>query len=143
MQITTEPTEFECQGFKCRFGPRNSQWPSRTQAQVIACIAAGMTHKEIAEMRGCSPRTISATSAAILYYLNAHRAAEAVAKALEKDWIEKVRCWAVIAPLVSTLIFSGINPDMDAMRHRQPTRTRTHSSVTARISQRLNGSLYA
>ena len=64
MQSTIEPTEFECQGFKCRFGPRNSEWPSRVQAQVIACIAAGMTHKEIAKLRGCSPRTISATSAA-------------------------------------------------------------------------------
>ena len=134
MQITTEPTEFECQGFTCRFGPRNSQWPSRTQAQVIACIAAGMTHKEIAKLRGCSPRTVSATSAAILYYLNAHRAAGAVVEAMKRGWI---------APLLAALLISGINPDMDAMRHRQPTRTRTHSSVTARISQRLNGSLFA
>lgn len=133
MQITTEPTEFECQGFKCRFGPRNSQWPSRTQAQVIACIAAGMTHKEIAKLRGCSPRTVSATSAAILYYLNAHRAAGAVVEAMKRGWI---------APLLVTLLISGINPDMDAMRHRQPVRTRTHVSASARL-HRLDGSLYA
>ncbi|BCB06765.1 hypothetical protein HHSLTHF2_06550 [Vreelandella venusta] len=143
MQITTEPAEFECQGFICRFGPRNSQWPTRVQAQVIACIAAGMTHKEIAKLRGCSPRTISATSAAILYYLNAHRAAEAVAKAIEKDWIVKIRCWAALTPLVTALLVSGINPDTDAMRHQPPARTRQQVSASRTVSRRDVGSVYA
>lgn len=134
MQNTTEPNEFEFQGFTCRFGPRNSQWPSRTQAQVIACIAAGMTHKEIAKLRGCSPRTISATSAAILYYLNAHRAAGAVAEAMKRGWI---------APLLVALIISGINADADAMRHRVPMRTRTQVSASRIVGRRDVGSVFA
>ena len=134
MQITTEPTEFECQGFKCRFGPRNSEWPSRVQAQVIACIAAGMTHKEIAKLRGCSPRTISATSAAILYYLNAQRAAGAVAEAMRRGWI---------APLLVALMISSINSDADALRHRQPTRTRQQVTASRTLARRDVGSVYA
>ncbi|GEK50929.1 LuxR C-terminal-related transcriptional regulator [Vreelandella venusta] len=134
MQNIIEPTEFECQGFKCRFGPRNSEWPSRVQAQVIACIAAGMTHKEIAKLRGCSPRTISATSAAILYYLNAHRAAGAVAEAMKRGWI---------APLLIALLISGINPDMDPIRHRQPTRTRHQVTASRTLARRDTGSVYA
>ena len=134
MQTTIEPTEFECQGFKCRFGPRNSEWPSRVQAQVIACIAAGMTHKEIAKLRGCSPRTISATSAAILYYLNAQRAAGAVAEAMRRGWI---------APLLVALMISSINPDTEAMRHRPPARTRQQVSASRTVARRDVGSVYA
>ncbi|MGP9499563.1 LuxR C-terminal-related transcriptional regulator [Halomonas sp. AOP43-D1-4] len=134
MQITTEPQEFECQGFKCRFGPRNSEWPTRVQAQVIACIAAGLTHKEIAKVRGCSPRTISATSSAILYYLNAHRAAGAVAEAMRRGWI---------APVVLALLISGINPDAEGMRHRAPARTQTRVSTSRTVSRRDVGSVYA
>ena len=134
MQTTIQPTEFECQGFKCRFGPRNSEWPSRVQAQVIACIAAGMTHKEIAKLRGCSPRTISATSAAILYYLNAHRAAGAVAEAMKRGWI---------APLLVALMVGGINPDTEAMRHQPPARTRQQVSASRNVSRRDVGSLYS
>lgn len=134
MQTTIEPTEFECQGFKCRFGPRNSEWPSRVQAQVIACIAAGMTHKEIAKLRGCSPRTVSATSAAILYYLNAHRAAGAVAEAIKRGWI---------APLLVALVISGLNTDAEALRHRQPSRSRQQVSASRNVSRRDVGSLYS
>ena len=129
-----QPTEFEYQGFKCRFGPRNSKWPSRVQAQVIACIAAGMTHKEIAKLRGCSPRTISATSAAILYYLNAHRATGAVAEAMRRGWI---------APLLIALVISGLNPDADTLRHRPPMRTRQQVSASRTLSRRDTGSVYA
>ncbi|WP_252109085.1 MULTISPECIES: LuxR C-terminal-related transcriptional regulator [unclassified Halomonas] len=122
---TIEPQEFECQGFTCRFGPRNSEWPSRVQAQVIACIAAGLTHKEIAKLRGCSPRTVSATASALLYYLNAHRAAAAVAEAMRRGWI---------APLLLALMISSITPDAPALRHRQPTRTRTPYSASRLIA---------
>jgi len=134
MQTTIEPTEFECQGFKCRFGPRNSEWPSRVQAQVIACIAAGMTHKEIAKLRGCSPRTVSATSAAILYYLKAQRAAGAVAEAMKRGWI---------APLLVALVISGLNTDTEALRHRQPSRTRQQVTASRNVSRRDVGSLYS
>ncbi|WP_438454958.1 LuxR C-terminal-related transcriptional regulator [Vreelandella venusta] len=134
MQTTIEPNEFECQGFKCRFGPRNSQWPTRVQAQVIACIAAGMTHKEIAKLRGCSPRTVNATSAAILYFLNAHRAAGAVAEAMRRGWI---------APLLVALMISGINPDADTIRHRSPTRSRQQVTASRTLARRDTGSVYA
>ncbi|MGV2930180.1 LuxR C-terminal-related transcriptional regulator [Vreelandella venusta] len=134
MHTSTEPQEFEYQGFKCRFGPRNSQWPTRVQAQVIACIAAGMTHKEIAKLRGCSPRTVSATSAAILYFLNAHRAAGAVAEAMRRGWI---------APLLVALMISGINSDADTMRHRSPTRSRQQVSASRTLARRDVGSVYA
>lgn len=134
MQTIIEPKEFECQGFKCRFGARNSEWPTRVQAQVIACIAAGMTHKEIAKLRGCSPRTVSATAASLLYYLNAHRAAAAVAEAIRRGWI---------APLLLVLIVSAINPDMSDARHRPPMRTRSRVSASRTVSRRDLGSLYA
>lgn len=134
MQTTIEPTEFKCQGFVCRFGPRNSEWPTRVQAQVIACIAAGMTHKEIAKLRGCSVRTVTATSAAILYYLNAHRAAGAVAEAMKRGWI---------APLLVALMIGVITQDADALRHRQPARHRQQVAASSKLARRDVGSVYA
>ncbi|WGI23660.1 helix-turn-helix transcriptional regulator [Halomonas alkaliantarctica] len=129
---TSTPEEFEFNGFRCRFGQRNSEWPSLVQAQVIACLAAGMTRKEIAKLRGCSPSTVSSTVDSLFYYLNTHRAAGAVAEAMRRGWI---------APLLIALLVSGINPDTEAMRNRPPARTRQQVSASRNVSRRDVGSV--
>lgn len=132
--LTSTHEEFELNGFLCRFGKRNSGWPSPVQAQVIACLAAGMTRKEIAKFRGCSPSTVSSTIDSLLYYLNAQRAAGAVAEAMRRGWI---------APLLIALLISSINPDTEAMRHRPPMRTRQQVSASRTVSRRDVGRVFA
>ncbi|MDN3561682.1 helix-turn-helix transcriptional regulator [Vreelandella neptunia] len=129
---TTQHVTFA--GWRCQYGARKSGLPTLVQAQVAAGLAAGLTQKEIAKLRGVSPASVRTVAEALYSHLGAYRAAAAVAEGMKRGWI---------APLLVALLISGINPDMDAMRHRQPTRTRTHSSVTARINQRLDGSLFA
>ncbi|MCC5904125.1 MAG: helix-turn-helix transcriptional regulator [Halomonas sp.] len=130
----SKPHEFELQGFLCRFGTRSSEWPTHTQAQVIACLAAGMTRKEIAKLRGCSPSSINSTVNALLYYLDARRSAGAVAEAMRRGWI---------APLLIALLISSINPDTEAMRHRPPMRTRQQVSASRTVSRRDAGRVFA
>ena len=130
----TQPTEFELHGFVCRFGPRRSNWPTQTQAQVIACLAAGMTRKEIAKLRGCSPSSINSTVNALLYYLDARRSAGAVAEAMRRGWI---------APLLIALVISGLNPDTETLRHRPPVRSRQQVSASRTFTRRDTGSVYA
>ncbi|MEH6641426.1 LuxR C-terminal-related transcriptional regulator [Vreelandella glaciei] len=113
---------------------RGSLGFTRTEAMDMMLLAAGNTYKEIAKATGRSPETVRGSLKKGYHKLGVYKAAGAVAEAMKRGWI---------APLLVALLISGINPDMDAMRHRQPTRTRTHSSVTARIHQRMNGSLYA
>tara|TARA_R110001583_G_scaffold18501_5_gene73585 strand:+ start:4837 stop:5223 length:387 start_codon:yes stop_codon:yes gene_type:complete len=113
---------------------RGSLGFTRTEAVDLMLLAAGNTYKEIAKATGRSPETVRGSLQKSYHKLGVYKAAGAVAEAMKRGWI---------APLLVALLISGINPDMDAMRHRQPVRTRTHSSVTARINQRANGSLYA
>ncbi|SDO28827.1 regulatory protein, luxR family [Halomonas shengliensis] len=136
MSVTAHhsPTEFEFAGWRCRTGRRGSGLPTAPQAQVIAGLAAGLTQKEIAKLRGCSPATVKAAVTTLLYLLHAHRAAGAVAEALRRGWI---------APLVLVLIVSALNPHAEAMRHRPPTRTRQPVSTTVRLTRRDTGSQYA
>lgn len=129
---TTQHVTFA--GWRCQYGPRKSGLPTLVQAQVAAGLASGLTQKEIAKIRGVSPASVRTVAEALYSHLGAYRAAAAVAEAMHRGWI---------APLLVALLISGINPDVEAMRHRQPVRTRTHSSVSARINHRLNGSLYA
>jgi DNA-binding CsgD family transcriptional regulator len=134
--VTTPPsiTEFEFAGWRCRTGKRGSGLPTVAQAQVIAGLAAGLTQKEIAKLRGCSPSTVKATVAALLYHLHAMRAAGAVAEAISRGWI---------APLLLALLVGAMNPGSDALRVRQPMRTRQQVSASARISRRDTGSIYS
>lgn len=121
--------------FQAKVNPeRGSLGFTRTEAMDMMLLAAGNTYKEIAKATGRSPKTVRGSIEKGYHKLGVYKAAGAVAEAMRRGWI---------APLLVALLISGINPDMDAMRNRQPTRTRTHSSVTARINQRLNGSLYA
>ena len=134
--ITTPPsiTEFEFAGWRCRTGKRGTGMPTAVQAQVLAGLAAGLTQKEIAKLRGCSPSTVKATVAALLYHLHAMRAAGAVAEAITRGWI---------APLLLALMVGAMNPGSDALRVRQPMRTRQQVSASARISRRDTGSIYS
>ena len=134
--ITTPPsiTEFEFAGWRCRTGKRGTGMPTAVQAQVLAGLAAGLTQKEIAKLRGCSPSTVKATVAALLYHLHAMRAAGAVAEAISRGWI---------APLLLVLLIGAMNPGSDALRVRQPTRTRQQVSASSRISRRDTGSIYS
>lgn len=135
--ITTPPsiTEFEFAGWRCRTGRRGSGLPTAPQAQVIAGLAAGLTQKEIAKLRGCSPATVKAAVTTLLYLLHAQRAAGAVAEALRRGWI---------APLVLALIVSALHPSSnELMRVRQPMRSRQPVSAISRVARRDLGSVYA
>ena len=132
MQATT-PREFQFQGFTCRFGSKHSEWPTHAQAEVVAGLAAGKTHKEIAKLRGVSPSTIKSMVSTVYYHLGKYKATSAVSEALKRGWI---------APLLLALVISGLNTDAEALRHRQPTRTRTQVSASRTVSRRDVGSIY-
>ncbi|CAM3308984.1 response regulator transcription factor [Halomonas lysinitropha] len=129
-----EAQEFEFAGWRCRTGKRHSGLPTIAQAQVLAGLAAGLTQKEIARARGVSPATVKAAVATLLFHLHAQRAAGAVAEALRRGWI---------APLLLALIVGAMNPNSEALRVRQPTRTRTQVSTSRVVSRRDTGSIYA
>lgn len=121
-------------GWRCQYGARKSGLPTLVQAQVAAGLAAGLTQKEIAKLRGVSPASVRTVAETLYSHLGAYRAAAAVAEAMKRGWI---------APLLVALLVSGINPDAEAMRHRPPVRTRTQVSASRTFSRRDNGSLYA
>ena len=66
--------------------------------------------------------------------LHVYKAAGAVAEAMRRGWI---------APLLVALMVSGINSDADALRHRQPTRTRQQVTASRTLARRDVGSVYA
>ncbi|MCK0743593.1 LuxR C-terminal-related transcriptional regulator [Chromohalobacter nigrandesensis] len=130
----TNPTNtIEFAGYRCQIGRQAQGLPTVKQAQVIAGLAAGMTQKEIAKLRGVSPATIKSTTESLYFWLHASRATDAVAKAMKRGWI---------APLAIALFISALNPHADAIR-RPPNRGRQQISITARASQRDNGGLSA
>ncbi|SJN14855.1 hypothetical protein CZ787_17235 [Halomonas citrativorans] len=104
------------------------------QAQVAAGLAAGLTQKEIAKLRGVSPASVRTVAEALYWQLGAYRATAAVAEAMRRGWI---------APVVLALLISGINPDAEGMRHRAPARTQTRVSTSRTVSRRDVGSVYA
>ena len=113
---------------------RGSLGFTRTEAMDMMLLAAGNTYKEIAKATGRSPMAVTCSLKKGYHKLGVYKAAGAVAEAMKRGWI---------APLLVALLISGINPDMDAMRHRQPVRTRISVSASARLHHRLDGSLYA
>lgn len=121
-------------GWSCQYGARKSGLPTLVQAQVAAGLAAGLTQKEIAKLRGVSPASVRTVAEALYSHLGAYRAAAAVAEAMRRGWI---------APLLVALLISGINPDAEALRHRPPTRTQTRVSTSRNVSRRDTGSVYA
>lgn len=121
-------------GWRCQYGKRNSGLPTLVQAQVAAGLAAGLTQKEIAKLRGVSPASVRTTAEALYWHLGVYRAAAAVAIAMGRGWI---------APLVIFLLISGINPDTEALRHRPPVRTRQQVSASRTIARRDVGSVCA
>ena len=112
---------------------RGSLGFTRTEAVDLMLLAGGKTYKEIAKATGRSPETVRGSLKKGYHKLGVYKAAGAVAEAMKRGWI---------APLLIALMISGINTDVEAMRHRQPIRTRTHVSASARLN-RLDGSLYA
>ncbi|WP_087111339.1 response regulator transcription factor [Halomonas citrativorans] len=121
-------------GWRCRYGARKSGLPTIVQAQVAAGLAAGLTQKEIAKLRGVSPASVRTVAEALYWQLGAYRATAAVAEAMRRGWI---------APVVLALLISGINPDAEGMRHRAPARTQTRVSTSRTVSRRDVGSVYA
>jgi DNA-binding CsgD family transcriptional regulator len=124
--------EFIFSGWRCRYGSRCSGLPTHAQVEVLAGLASGLTQKEIARLRGVSPTTIKAAVATLLYHLHATRASGAVAQAMRRGWI---------APLLVTLFMGALNPTSDALRVRQPVRTRQPVSATSRVNRRDLGSI--
>ena len=105
------------------------------QSQIVLLLAQGNTADQCAEALHRSVATVQRHILLAKERLQARNTTHLVALSVAQKLIHLV--------IVCALLISSINPDMNAMRHRQPTRTRTHSSVTARINQRLNGSLFA
>ena len=112
-QVTQAQPTITFAGFRCRFGKRSEGLPTRREAETLACLASGMTQKQIAKLRGVSPATIKSTVEAAYFRLHASRATEAVAKAMRRGWI---------APLLLALIVGGLSPNQPAQRVRQPVR---------------------
>lgn len=125
------PSTTEFAGWRCRFGTRGMGLPTRREAELLAGLAAGMTQKEIAKLRGVSPATIKSTAEAAYYRLRANRATDAVAQALRRGWI---------APLVLALMIADLSND--AARVRQPVRAR-QQMTTSRLARRDLGSVFA
>lgn len=119
--------EFVFAGFRCVTGDRRQGLPTRAQVQVVAGLAAGLTQKEIARARGCSPATVKHTVSAVMFRLHVARAAAVVAQALRRGWI---------APLLVVLTVGAMNPNGDALRVRQPLRSRQSVSASARLMRR-------
>ncbi|QTP60902.1 response regulator transcription factor [Billgrantia antri] len=132
MSTTQQSLEFA--GFRCQAGNPRQGMPTVREVQVLAGLAAGLTQKEIAKLRGVSPSSIKSTAEAAYYRLSANRATDAVAKALRRGWI---------APLLVALVVGAMNPTSEALRVRQPVRTRQQVSSTARVGRRDLGSLFA
>lgn len=130
--MTNAPTTIEFAGWRCRIGTRGMGLPTRREAELLAGLAAGMTQKEIAKLRGVSPATIKSTAEAAYYRLRASRATDAVAKALRRGWI---------APLVLALMIADLNGQ--TLRVRQPVRTRQQMTTSSRLARRHLGSVYA
>ncbi|WFM72921.1 LuxR C-terminal-related transcriptional regulator [Halomonas sp. CKK8] len=126
------PTTIEFAGWRCRIGTRGMGLPTRREAELLAGLAAGMTQKEIAKLRGVSPASIKSTAEAAYYRLRANRATDAVARAMRRGWI---------APLALALMLADLSGE--GLRIRQPTRTRTQVSASRVISRRDLGSIYA
>ena len=107
---------------------------TETEALNLMLIASGHTYKEIAQATGRSPETVRGSLKRAYHKLGVYKAAGAVAEAMKRGWI---------APLLVALLVSGINPDVEAMRHRPPVRNRTQVSASRTLPRRDNGSLYA
>jgi len=108
-QVTQDHQTIEAFGYRCRVGRQAEGFPTVKQAHVIAGIAAGMTQKEIAKLRGVSPATVKSTAETLYFWLHAQRATDAVAKAMRRGWI---------APLLLAIAVSAISPDVHMQRLR-------------------------
>lgn len=124
-QIKNEKEFIEYAGWKCRAGSKRDGLPTMKQVQTIACLAAGMSQKEIARLRGVSPNTVKSTVMGINFWLNTTKSAAAVAEAMRRGWI---------SPLCIMLVMFSLTAGMQqqAMRVR-PARQQVSS---VRIAQR-------
>jgi DNA-binding CsgD family transcriptional regulator len=104
------------------------------EAQHLMALASGLSQKQIAREFGVSVSTVRHSVRRIYDRLGVDRSTAAVAQAVRRGWI---------APLLVALIVGAMNPGSDALRVRQPLRTRQQVSSSSRISRRDTGSEYA
>ncbi len=104
------------------------------EAQHLMALASGLSHKQIAQAFGGSPRTVRHSLQRVYGRLGVERGTAAVAQAMRRGWI---------APLLLALLVGAMNPNSEALRIRQPTRTRTQVSASRVTSRRDTGSIYA
>ncbi len=97
-------------------------------------LASGLSHKQIAQAFGVSPRTVRHSLERVYGRLGVERGTAAVAQALRRGWI---------APMIVCLLVGAMNPVSDALRVRQPVRTRQQVSANCRVARRDLGSVYA
>lgn len=126
-QVTQDHQTIEAFGYRCRIGRQAEGFPTVKQAHVIAGIAAGLTQKEIAKLRGVSPATVKSTAETLYFWLRAQRATDAVAKAMRRGWI---------APLLLALTVSAISPDAHMQRPRPRSGGTRYSISLTKLSRR-------
>lgn len=104
------------------------------EAQHLMALACGMTQKQIAREFGISPSTVRHSLTRIYQRLNVERGTAAVGAAIRRGWI---------APLLVALLVGAMTPGSDALRVRQPVRSRQQVSASRNVSRRDLGSIYA
>lgn len=104
---------------------------TQRQAMLIALAARGMSCKEIAREMGIAVNTARVTLQQARERTDCRTVAHLVAKALSSGWI---------APLLLALLVGSISPTTEALRVRQPMRTRQQVSTNARVGRRDTGS---
>lgn len=104
------------------------------EAQHLMALASGLSQKQIAREFGVSVSTVRHSVRRVYDRLGVDRSTAAVAQAIRRGWI---------APLLVALIVGAMNPTSDALRVRQPVRTRQQVSTNARVARRDVGSVFA
>lgn len=104
------------------------------EAQHLMALASGLSHKQIAQAFGVSPRTVRHSLQRVYGRLGVARGTAAVAQAMRRGWI---------APLLLALFVGAMAPGNEALRIRQPVRSRQPVSATSRAARRDLGSIYA
>lgn len=96
------------------------------EANDMMLLAEGNTFKQIARITERSPETVKDSLGRAKHKLRVYRVAGAVAEALRRGWI---------APLLLALLITDLG-NTNAVRVRQPMRTRPTASASARASRR-------
>ncbi|MCP1313006.1 MULTISPECIES: helix-turn-helix transcriptional regulator [unclassified Halomonas] len=105
------------------------------QSEIIVLLANGHTADQCAAILHRSVATVQRHILLAKGRLHARNTTHLVALALAQKLIQLV--------IVCALMITAISPDAPALRHRQPTRTRTAHSLTRLSAPRAAGGVSA